>query len=90
MKSENYFHFLGLSHEDTWRRVGSGLHLLHQHLQSHVQQQLSEYLQRIQRFGGQQCKYIAHMYVSGFHPDPLYQRDLTLLLGVSVTTTETL
>ena len=54
-KSENHFHLLGLSHEDTWRRVGSGLHLLHQHLQSHVQQQLSEYLQRIQRFRGQQC-----------------------------------
>ena len=35
--------------EEMWKRVGSGLHALHMHLQKHVQQQLKECLSRIQR-----------------------------------------
>ena len=46
--SNKYF-LPGLSSEERWRRVGCGLHVLHQKLQIHVQQQMREFLQTIRR-----------------------------------------
>ena len=73
--------------EERWKRVGSGLHALHMHLQKHVQQQLKKSLSRIQRL----WKTCTHeiMNMLGSHYSPQYLKDLTLWLDASVTSTET-
>ena len=49
LKDKTFQFILGLSSEERWKRLGRRLHVLHRHLQTHLQQELKEYLQSIDR-----------------------------------------
>ena len=79
---------LDLAPEERWRRVGSGLHALHKHLQTHVQQQLKESLGSIHRFKKASNTY-DNTNKAGPCCSPPYQKDLIPWQDVSATSMET-